>query len=134
MTLRLSTSPELCITLDPVRVEDHVPSIAFDVTALLVMPFQQTRLFIKERWFSHASLNKFEAELVELISMSEGFARLRDLSDRDVLVIERRQNTISTRVYSTDTTGMTSSMIEVNGYSSEIEELWSALHSYEKWW
>ncbi len=134
MTLRLSTSPELCITLDPVRVEDHVPSIAFDVTALLEMPFQQTRLFIKERWFSHASLNEFEAELVELISMSEGFARLRDLSDRDVIVIERRQNTITTRVYSTDTTGMTSSMIEVNGYSSEIEELWSALHSYEKWW
>jgi hypothetical protein len=134
MSLVFSTSPELRVSLDPVRTEDRVPSVAFDLLIEVAMPFQTARITSKERWFTHEALNKFENELLTLRSAEHGSAVLQDMSERPVLRVMRQGNEVTTTVRTEDTTQMVVTAVESRGYASELEALHEQLRSYEKWW
>jgi hypothetical protein len=72
----LSTSQELQLRLDPVASEDRFPSVAFDIEAKLTMPFPQTTISIKQCWFSHTDLNRFEEGLGTLCHQASKGAEL----------------------------------------------------------
>ena len=134
MALVLTSSKELQIVLEPVRVEDRLPSVAFDVQFKLLMPFQESAIFIKECWFTHEELNQFEEQLADLRSMDEGKAILHNMSEFPVLEISRKGNAMVTTVRSADTMGTSSSIIQLNGYAQEVAEMLEHLRGYEKWW
>ena len=134
MCIVLTTSPELKISLDLVRTEDRVPSVAFNLLVEVNMPFQQSRVSANECWFKHEALNRFEDQLADLRSTEGGTATLSDMSDRPVLRVIRVGNEIKTTVRTTDTMQMETTVVEVHGYASEIAVLWEQLRSYEKWW
>jgi hypothetical protein len=134
MALVLTTSKELQIVLEPVQVEDRYPSVAFDVRARLVMPFQETTVVVKECWFTHEALNQFEDKLADLRSLEFGKVALLNMSEFPVLEISREGNATVTTIRSTDTMGMSSSTIQVKGYAQDIAVMLEHLRSYEKWW
>jgi hypothetical protein len=134
MCIVLCSSPELKISLDPVRLEERVPSVAFDLLVQVEMPFQQARITIKERWFTHDALNGFEDELSDLRSTESGEATLLDMSERPVLQIVRQGSEIKTVIRSSDSMKMIGTVVEVKGYAAEVAILHKQLCSYEKWW
>lgn len=134
MSLVLCTSQELKLSLDPVDVEERIPSVAFDLLVEIAMPFQQARITSKECWFTHDALNRFEDQLSDLRSNERGLAILLDMSDRPVLQISREGNEVKTIVRTTDTLRLVTTTVEVHGYASEISILHEQLCSYEKWW
>ncbi|MGZ0079704.1 hypothetical protein [Methylomonas sp. YC3] len=134
MTLDLSTSQELQLRLDPVASEDRFPSVAFDVEAKFTMPFQQTTISIKECWFSHADLNRFEEELGNLCRQETGTAVLLNMSGDPIVAVERCNQEITTRVQATDTVGIGKVVLEVTGYPSEVPVMLEKVREYPKWW
>lgn len=134
MTIVLIDSPELRLTLDPVRTEDTVPSVAFDVTAQLMMPFQTATLLIKECWFSHDELNAFEGALLIMLGEHDGTAQLANLSEKTILQFTKEGDELRTVFTMADTIGMAETTLKLNGYASEAHQIHSNLSSYEKWW
>ncbi|HEX5337870.1 MAG TPA: hypothetical protein VFW53_05490 [Gallionella sp.] len=134
MTIDLSTSKELQLHLDPVASEDRFPSIAFDIEAKLTMPFQQTTISIKECWFSHADLNRFEDELGTLCHQEYGSAILRNMDEAQIVAVDRNNDRITIRVQAADTAGIGKVVLEVTGYPSEIATMLEKVRGYPKWW
>ncbi len=134
MALVLASSRELQISLEPVRVEDRLPSVAFDLLAKLTMPFQEATVQIRECWFTHDALREFECQLSELRSLETGSAALLDMSENAIVRIARNGGNIVITIRASDTMGMSSTVIELNGYSAEISEMLGHLREYEKWW
>lgn len=134
MSLVLTTSPELKVSLDPVRTEERIPSIAFDLLVEVTMPFQAARITSKERWFTHEALNRFEDQLLALCSTEDGSAALLDMSEKSVLRVIRQGAEITMTVHTEDTTRMVTTVVESRGYASELGTLHEQLRSYEKWW
>lgn len=134
MTIDLSTSQELQLRLDPVASEDRFPSVAFDIEAKLTMPFQQTTISIKECWFSHTDLNRFEEGLGTLCHQENGSAVLLNMDGIPIVAVDRNNETITTRVQATDTAGIGKVVLEVTGYPSEIAAMLEKVREYPKWW
>lgn len=134
MTIDLSTAQEFQLRLDPVASEDRFPSVAFDIEAKLTMPFQQTTISIKECWFSHADLNRFEEELGTLCHQENGSAILRNMDEVPIVAVDRNNDGITIRVQATDTVGVGKVVLEVAGYLSEIATMLEKVREYPKWW
>jgi len=134
MALALTTSRELQIELEPARIENRIPSVAFDIRVVLSMPFQETLIRIKECWFSHEALNQFEEELADLRSTEDGKATLANMSELPIIEISRTGNAIVTTVRSSDTVGMSATTLQMNGYAVEVAEMLEHIRNYEKWW
>jgi hypothetical protein len=134
MSIVLSLSKELKVSLDPVRSEERIPSVSFDLLVEVEMPFQEARIKAKERWFTYDALNRFENELSDLRSAESGMATLLDMSDRAVLEIVREGNEVKTTVRIMDTMKMVITIVESHGYALELSKLHEQLSAYEKWW
>ena len=134
MKLVLGTSPALRISLNPVRTEDQIPSVAFDLLVEVAMPFQGARITSNERWFSYEALNAFEAQLSNLRDMELGSATLQDMSERPVVDIAREGNEITMAVRIADTTQSVTTVVEVRGCAPEVATLYEQLASFPKWW
>jgi hypothetical protein len=134
MNLALISSAEFEVTLDTVQVDDRIPSVAFDVTANLHLPFQTANVTIKQCWFTHAALNEFEQQLSALRSQESGAATLLNMSDCPILKVMRQGDEIKMSIQASDTVGMSLTTIEMNSYASEIAEIYEHLHSCAKWW
>lgn len=125
---------ELTVSLDPVRAEDRVLSVAFNIVAEMTLPFQSGRLELKECWFEHSALNDFEAQIKALRHEESGRAVLCDMSNKPILRCERKDAEVRFEVIAMDTMGMGRATLEVQGYASEIDDLYQALRDYPKWW
>ena len=132
--LDLVKEPEFHLGLDPVDSDDNYPSVAFNIGASFSMPFQHSTITIKECWISHDALNKFEEELTVLRDCLTGRATLQDMNDVSVVIVERNADKITTRVQASDTVNMGKVVLEVYGYSSEINSMLRRIRDYPKWW
>lgn len=134
MTLDLITTQELQLSLDPVASEERFPSVAFNIEARFSMPFQHTAITIKECWFSHTDLNKFEEELRLLCGQEKGRATLRNMDGMSIVSLKRHEEKVATRIHATDTVSMGKVVLTVAGYPGELRSMLEKIREYPKWW
>ena len=125
---------ELELTFDMVGVDDHLPSVAFDIGVYWNMPFQNAKIEIKECWFECAALNAFEDSIKNLINNESGKVVLANLSDYPILSFSKSGQEMNTEIFSKDTSGRGTLSLKVKGYSSELSGVLQKLREFEKWW
>lgn len=134
MTIHLVNNTEFKVTLDPIESSENPPSVSFQITARIKMPFQETALRINDCWITYDCLREFETQLANLRYTQEGKADLISMNNALVFSISRKANVSTFSVHSSDTVGLTASTIRVNGYATEINDFHHAIASYAKWW
>jgi len=130
----LIKNTELEVTLDVSGVDDHLPSVAFNICVLWNMPFQKANIEIIECWFECSDIDTFHSKLKELKSLENGTATLSDLSQNPVVMFTKSGNEVITQIFAQDTSGLGQISLKVNGYSTELSEIAERLGSFEKWW
>jgi hypothetical protein len=90
----LIQSLNLEITFDTVAIEEHPPSVAFDVTANWKMPYQQAQIVIKECWFEYSELNQFEENLRQFVKKQNNFVKLSNMNLQSTLQFNRNNNEV----------------------------------------
>ena len=132
--LHLIENNGLEVLLDVAAVEDRLPSVAFNIRINWRMPYQKVSIEIKECWFKCSEFDSFLVELKSIIKNEVGEITLHDLNKKPVLSLIKAENTLITKLFAQDTATMGKTVLEVNGYSSELEGIRANLESFEKWW
>ncbi len=125
---------EVEVTFDMVGVEDHLPSVAFDIGITSSMPFQKAQIKIKECWFSCSAIDEFEKALKSLIKTEEGKVVLLNLSEYPIISFSKSGSVMITELFISDTFGLVKLSLKVDGYSSELPLILERLQGFEKWW
>ncbi|NVJ51546.1 MAG: hypothetical protein HWE11_14240 [Gammaproteobacteria bacterium] len=115
-------------------VEDRLPSVAFNISINWKMPFQKVSIEVKECWIQCSEFDAFQMELKSLIKNDGGEITLHDLSKNPVLSFIKSEKSLTTRLFAQDTSDMGKTVLEVNGYPNELEEVRFNLEAFEKWW
>ncbi|TWT34039.1 hypothetical protein KOR34_38750 [Posidoniimonas corsicana] len=133
-TLTLIQDDQAELQLDPVDAADTPESVAFDISFVWNMPFQQHRFAIRKCWFLNQSLRAFETQLGTLLNSTYGFASLKNMSDHPVLEVSLDGDNVSYIFTATDTTKLGKLRFTMNTYTLEIEHMYRQLRNYPKWW
>lgn len=130
----LIRNSELEVTLDVSGVDDHLPSVAFNVDISWNMPFQKASIEILECWFECSVIDAFHSELKALANLENGTTTLLDLSHNPVVTFTKSGNELITQIFSQDTSELGQITLKVKGYSTELSEITERLGVFEKWW
>ena len=130
----LIRNSELEVTLDISGVDDHLPSVAFNIGVSWKMPFQKASIEILECWFECSVINDFHSELKALVNLEIGTATLSDLSHNPVVIFTKSGNEVITQIFAQDMSDLGQISLKVNGYSTELSEIEERLGSFDKWW
>lgn len=122
------------VTLDVSGVDDHLPSVAFNIGITWCMPFQKANIEILECWFKCSAIDVFHSELKALVSLENGAATLSDLSNNPVFIFTKYGNGVVTQIFTKDTSDLGQISLKVIGYSTELPEIAERLGAFEKWW
>jgi hypothetical protein len=130
----LIQSSPLEVTFDPVFTEERLPSVAFDITANWVMPYQQAQIIIKECWVEHSELNRFESQLKQLINKQLDNVKLSNMSLEPIIQFSRNSDKVIFEFVSIDTGKMGTVSIKTNLYEQELTEIIQNIKNWGKWW
>ena len=130
----LIRSSELEVTFDVSGVDDHLPSVAFNIGISWNMPFQKAHIDILECWFECTVVDTFHSELMDLISLDSGTVTLLDLSNNPVITFTKSGKEVITQIFAQDTSELGQISLKVKGYSTELPEVAERLGTFEKWW
>ncbi|WKE67102.1 hypothetical protein PVT67_07665 [Gallaecimonas kandeliae] len=130
----LIRNSELEVTLNVSGVDDHLPSVAFNIGVTWNMPFQKASIEILECWFECSAIDDFHSELKTLVSLENGTATLSDLSYNPVVIFTKSGNEFITQIFTQDSSDLGRISLKVNGYSTELSEIAERLGNFEKWW
>ncbi len=130
----LIRNSELEVTLDVSGVNDHLPSVAFNIKMAWNMPFQKAKIEILECWFECASLDVFERDIKTLIDLDAGTVTLSDLSNNPVFTFSKSGADLTTCIFARDTAELGKMSFSAKGYSAELSEMVLVLGEFEKWW
>jgi hypothetical protein len=130
----LINDSELQVTFDVSGADDHLPSIAFDITILWNMPFQKARIEMKECWFECVIFDEFESALQKLKDQKNGIATLKNMSNNPIITFTKSGQSLTKELFCQDTTDMGQITLKVNGYESELTYTLDKLKYFAKWW
>jgi hypothetical protein len=128
-------SDSLNIEFDPIQiVERHYPSVAFNITAIWTMPYQQAKIEIKEYWIANSELNQFEQDFQDFIKNRNDFVKLCNMGLEPILKFSRTDEKIIFELIAQDTAKIGTLMIKTELYSQELLAILENIKSWAKWW
>lgn len=130
----LINNTDLEIAFDMSGVDDHIPSIAFDISVKWKVPSQGLSLNIKECWFDCEAFDDFERSINQLISSDDGLLVLSDLSNNPVISLKKDEAVLITEIYFKDTLDRGSFTLNTKSSSIELSEIRDKLGAFDKWW
>lgn len=131
----LINSNTLLIELDPVQIiEKQYPSVAFDITATWLMPYQQAKVKIKECWIENFELTQFEQILQSFIKTETNIVKLCNMSSEPILQFNRTDEKIIFEFIAQDTAKMGTVIIKTTLYYQEVVEILENIKKWAKWW
>lgn len=130
----LIRNSELEVSLDVSGVDDHLPSVAFNVSITWKMPFQKASIEILECWFECSAIDAFYSDIKSLVNLNSGTVILSDLSHNPVFIFTKSENEVITQIFSQDTAEIGQISLKVKGYTSELTDIAEKLGAFEKWW
>lgn len=125
---------ELELQLDVSGVEDHLPSIAFDIIVSWNMPYQKADFTAKECWFECKVWDRFEESIFQLIEQDSGSVTLRDLSENPLISFSKSGSELITVIQCKDSLGVGSFTLRTKGYATELTEIHNKIQLLDKWW
>ena len=125
---------ELELQLDISGVEDHLPSIAFDIVVSWDMPYQKINFTLKECWFECEEWDRFEESISQLIEQESGSVTLKDMSENPIITFTKTHSELLTIIQSKDTLGVGEFSLRAKSFSIELTEVYNKTKQLDKWW
>lgn len=132
--MNLINSDELAITFDVSGVDEHLPSLAFDISVILRTSFQKAQVDTKEVWFSCSSYDQFTADLDLLLGGQQTMCMLKDLSENPVLICTKNGERYALEITAQNTVSATSINLKTVVDYAEIFTMFERLKAFEQWW
>ena len=134
-TLVLIDSPGTRLSLDPIDVDNHTDSIAFDITLRWGESNRYSWLAQRnEEWISTEDLRKFEKQLSSLVAGRCHSAELLDSGKRPILVVESINEDILVHFRITDFVGGAEFSTSFRIDRDHVLKMKTRLAEYPKWW
>ena len=130
----LVRNKELEITMDTSGVDDHIPSIAFDIHVALNKLYQSANIISKECWFSCEAIDTFQNQLYDLHHVTSGKVALIDLSENSIFEVTKVDSTLKILINFQDTGGVGGIHLTSSLQPTEAIEIYDCLTKFEKWW
>ncbi|RZQ51298.1 hypothetical protein C1E23_20265 [Pseudoalteromonas phenolica] len=125
---------ELELQLDISGVEDHLPSIAFDIVVSWDMPYQKINFTLKECWFECEEWDRFEESISQLIEQESGSVTLKDMSENPIITFTKTHSELLTIIQSKDTLRVGEFSLRAKSFSIELTEVYNKTKQLDKWW
>ena len=122
------------LIFDPVDTADNPPSISFNISFAWAMLFQSCTIEHRECWILLDELDRFESELSNLLTTTNGETVLRNMSEMPVLMLSRDGNSAVVRYHAADKSGKGDVVFAISTYAQQLSEMENRLRSYPKWW
>ena len=121
------------LSLDPVEIDERLPSVAFIIRISRTANPQTCR--IDHRcWFDHESLNLFEKELSQFFDRDNAYVCLADLSQHPKLEFERNGDDVLLRCHALEAAEQANVILTVSMTMDGVRDVLLRLHEYPKWW
>ncbi|MEC8327718.1 MAG: hypothetical protein VX100_16745 [Pseudomonadota bacterium] len=130
----LMRNNELELQLDVSGVEEHLPSIAFDIIVSWDMPYQKINFTLKECWFECEEWDQFEESISQLIEQESGSVTLKDMSENPIITFTKTHSELLTIIQSKDTLGVGEFSLSAKSFSIELTEVYNKIKRLDKWW
>ena len=129
----IKSSP-LEIKFDPVLTEERLPSVAFDIIANWVMPYQQAQVTVKECWFEYSELNCFEEDLKKFMNQQIETVKLSNMSLEPIMLFGRNSGKVTFEFLAGDSAQIGTVLIKTNLYEQELADIILNIKNWDKWW